>query len=442
MKRHTLLPAVVTSVASWTSLLAAQACPREPIRTVDKSTTCDGLAAATGSVEDSFGSLSLLQKRARERQDESHHPGAGVGVSALQVDDIFTRLDTSHSRLEGATLADAQLGSQEFQAALQRRNEVCMPPEVEGDANLTHSSTFHHQVHRGRTHASSKGIVFAGLLRDVQSSVTALFMTLRAAGKSFARYHIIALENDSRDNTRWRLGEECQSPDSWCFLLHVPSLQTSQDQHVHKRIYHLTQLRQALLEQVRHLISTSSEVWDYVMMFDGDLFAEGSKGFSPPMLDALLGLRMEDSATMSQVYADDPWDVVCANQIANWPNPGRYRDTFALRQTSFIADLKGPIDAGLYYTGNQLDPVKSCFSGLALYRTKALVGTEQCNYSYIDERVCEHIPFHYCLSTKGFKKFAIYPPLVVATNDKGLGTPKETCANLMSFPSLQDLPVR
>lgn len=211
--------------------------------------------------------------------------------------------------------------------------------------------------------------------------------------------------------------------------MHAPSLgHTTQSQGTASRVYHLTQLRQTLLEQVRQLVSSSVESWDYVLMFDGDMFQDGSKGFHPSTVDALLGLKMPDGKT----YADHPLDLVCANQVANWPKAGRFRDTFALKNTSWHESQKRNDDPSLYFSGNQLMPVKSCFSALALYRTHAIFGNEQCNYTYVGEDVCEHVPFNYCLAQKGNDKVAIYPPMVVATNDEG--TPEQHCESLLSLP--------
>jgi len=277
-----------------------------------------------------------------------------------------------------------------------------------------------------------QGIVFAGLLRDIGNGVQPLFATLRAVGQSFARHHIIVVENDSNNETRLRLVQDCQLEDSWCFLLSAPTLgNTTQNEGAPSRVYHLTQLRQTLLQQVRELVSTSDETWDYVLMFDGDMFNKGSKGFHPTMIDALLGLRYDSSSPSSPMYADYPFDVVCANQVANWPEPARYRDVFAFRNLSWDEPVLQTVDPSLYFKGNYLMPVKSCFGALSLYKMDALLSSA-CNYGYVDEEVCEHVPFHYCLAQKGFDRVAIYPQLVVAVDDKG--TPEEHCESLLSLP--------
>merc|ERR1740117_561836 len=96
----------------------------------------------------------------------------------------------------------------------------------------------------------------------------------------------------------------------------------------------------------------------------------------------------------SAVLAEAPWDLVCANQLANWPQPGRYRDTFALKEESYRENPRLPKpEENLFYSGNKLLPVKSCFSGLALYSMHAIVSSG-CNYEFEDEKICEHVTFN------------------------------------------------
>mmetsp|Transcript_67554 Transcript_67554/g.124517 ORF Transcript_67554/g.124517 Transcript_67554/m.124517 type:complete len:154 (-) Transcript_67554:55-516(-) len=152
-------------------------------------------------------------------------------------------------------------------------------------------------------------------------------------------------------------------------------------------------------------------------MFDGDIFNDGSNGFHPTALDALLGFQVQSGKAL---------DVVCGNQLANSPRPGRYRDTFALKMRSWNEKQRGNDAFDIYFKGNELVPVKSCFSGLALYSMNAI--NTQCDYTYQGEGTCEHVPFTKCLAEKGYGSVAIYPPLVVHTNDKGVAV--DDCGSL------------
>jgi hypothetical protein len=301
-------------------------------------------------------------------------------------------------------------------------DRLCVADTVGGEA-LASDVDFQRQAQRGHRAAASKSIIFAGLLRDIGDSAHQLFERLRRAGDAFARYHIIVLENNSKDSTREAMSKECQSQDVWCFELDISQLQESkQDARQQKRVEHLTLLRQSLLEQVRRFLSVSpvGEIsWDFLVNFDGDLFAEGAAGFQPSMLDALLGFPVNDGAK-TQLFAEAPYDFVCANQLANWPRAGRYRDTFALRRQSWFEEKMKNDDESIYFSGNKLVPVKSCFSGLALYSLRS-IEQAACNYTFKGEATCEHVSFHRCLANRGFGKAAIYPALANIVNDNGDG---------------------
>jgi len=310
--------------------------------------------------------------------------------------------------------------------------KLCVADTV-GGATLAADASFQLQAQRGLRAAASKGILFSGLLRNIGTSGPRLLSSLRMVGDAFARYHIVLLENDSWDETRRELEGECKSTDVWCFELSIPRMEKhNQGQGQIDRVRNLVTLRQGLLEKVRQFVSLSPSPekysWDFLMFVDGDMFSKGSEGFHPSMVAALLGFPAAGSASRdhnpfhapesSAVLAEEPWDGVCANQLANSPQPGRYRDTFALRTTNWYNN-KNYWQTQLYYSGNKLVPVKSCFSGLALYSMKALQ-TSGCNYSYEDKDTCEHATFNRCLADHGFDKFAIFPPLTNMVNDNGV----------------------
>lgn len=353
------------------------------------------------------------------RQNSNFEETWGAEVQAYRVrrvGHIFTSLS---AQLPVEAGVDQESSSMEYSQALQQRNEVCVAQAV-GGITVASNPEFKAQIQQGRKAAASKGIIFAGLVRNIHESANRLFATLRAVGKSFAHHHIIVLENNSNDYlTKRGLKQECESSDTWCFLLDIPEMsRVAQDQGAPSRVKHLARLRQSLLLEVRKLAESAETggKWDYVLMFDGDIFDKGSKGFHPTAIDALLGYQ-EAHGTV---------DVACGNQLANQPKPGRYRDTFALKMKSWEEKQRPNQAKDIYFKGNQLVPVKSCFSGLTLYTINAI--NTQCNYVYEGEGTCEHVPFNKCVHEKGHGRTAIYPPLVVHTNDGGVAT--DDCWNL------------
>jgi len=199
-----------------------------------------------------------------------------------------------------------------------------------GGQSLVTSAEFTHQIRRGIASLTRKAVVFAGLLRDIGDSVVALFEALHAAGNAFARHHIIVLENDSKDGeTRTLLSQHCSTKQTWCFELDLPWFGMPQSHEKRGRVLFLTKLREALLQQVRNFVTVSTEHWDYLVNFDGDIFASGSLGFNPPAFLAMFGLSRDGH--------EHAFDVTCANQVTEFETqiPGRFRDTFALRKKSW-----------------------------------------------------------------------------------------------------------
>jgi len=218
------------------------------------------------------------------------------------------------------------------------------------------------------------------------------------------------------------------------------------------RIQHLTSLRGILLKQIRKKLAESPDHYDFVLMYDGDLFAAESRGFDPVSLFALMGMpqlrtnvqyrgklaksssEQESHVPAFLLYADDPYDMVCANQMVG---DGMYRDTFALRFNVPPDPNEGFKRHVHYFKGNRLVNVGSCFSGLALYKASVLV-LPDCGYEYVNEETCEHVPYHMCLHRAGHGKFALYPPLWVVVNQQNvdLGGPmleQVQCGELGSF---------
>jgi len=340
--------------------------------------------------------------------------GESIKAFALLQRSLYVFNDLNETST--AVLTEA---SQDVEDTATDSHEICVPPCV-GGCELLKDQTFHKQLHDGTSAAAEKGLLMAGLMRNDGYKSNKLFDALRNVGKYFARKHLVVIENDSTDDTRAVLKERCQGSDSWCFELTLPEMGEKQDVGVNSRIMHMTSLRKILLQEVRRYVQSSSESWDFLLMFDGDIFSESNGGFDPAATLALMGY---------QSLAEYPPDVVCSNGIMDWSmgGPGRFRDTFALRQNSFDeAELEAGKPGGdLYFKGNEMVQVKSCFSGLALYSLKSLLSSG-CEYSYQDEDTCEHVTLHRCMADKGYGNVSIYPPWTVLYTQ----APPTACAKL------------
>mmetsp|Transcript_39222 Transcript_39222/g.62096 ORF Transcript_39222/g.62096 Transcript_39222/m.62096 type:complete len:518 (-) Transcript_39222:58-1611(-) len=330
--------------------------------------------------------------------------------------------------------------------------KLCVPRCVGGN-ELVGNTDFQAQWKRGYEAASTKGIVFAGLIRNIGDSVGPLLDLFNVVGRAFARYHTFLIENNSKDSTKEHLRKECATRQTTCLELDIDAYsRKDQGQGNPSRVRHFTALRQVMLDTVKTFVTMSVAgvaAWHFLVMFDGDFLTEGSRGFHPSTMFALLGFQpndpsrtgAKDQSSSPQIVAEAPWDVVCANQLANWPEPGRYRDMFAFRNTTWRAGVSMVFDRNTYFRGNRFEQVKSCFSGLAMYSMRTIMDTG-CNYTYEDEFECEHVVFHKCLARAGHNKVAIYPPWAVRVNDHGVVT--QSCAR-MGGPAIdvyeKDLPV-
>jgi hypothetical protein len=253
-----------------------------------------------------------------------------------------------------------------------------------------------------RLHAVAQmRLLMAGLIRDICTSMHQLFSTLRETGSYFKQSHIIVLESKSADCSKKRLNTFCKSYDVTCVRSVPENAQSG------SRIYRLTSLRQTLLEQIRRFALNASVKWERLLYFDGDIFSGGFEyGYSAA---ALLLAPIDDMAV----------DLICANSIRNYPKPGRYRDVFALRENDWHEKvMAGPYftdENAIWFKGDTLVPVLSCFSGLALYSLPTLVASN-CNYTYVSESLCEHVTLHRCLAEHGRFRAAIQPTWAVAFN--------------------------
>jgi len=257
-----------------------------------------------------------------------------------------------------------------------------------------------------------------GMLRNIGDSTPLLFSKLREVGRAFESYQIMVLEGNSVDQTKADLARECPQEDTQCIIEDVENVAHIQGEFVKGRIQHLTKLRQILLKHVK--ANLAKERYDFVLMYDGDLFEGTNPGFNPPNFFALMGYQVEGAGRPSAVYADQPYDLVCANQMVV---DGMYRDTFALRlhkPLNYKSEAFGRHE--IYFHGNSLADVGACFSGLAVFTAEAV--NSSCDYNmYVDEETCEHVPYVQCLADHGYDQVAVYPPLYNAVNSPRVGPP-------------------
>jgi len=259
------------------------------------------------------------------------------------------------------------------------------------------SPQYHQQVRDSVNIAKNKRLIIAGLWRQIGSDgVQGLWKAMTALGAFFRDFQVIMIENDSTDSTRQAIHEVCDSEErAWCFTLKGLGAQVLH-QGAKDRVKGLTALRQTLLMKVREFDPGAS--FDYVMMVDGDIFAQGNGGFD--IGGALSALKLTTPAGGTA-------DAVCAYQVNG--RSSVYYDTFAHR---------GPDCPYKDLSTQQMCPAQSCGGGMVIY-TMAAVHSSNCNYNYVNEATCEHVPFNNCLTEHGHGKIYLYKPWGVAMNVQG-----------------------
>lgn len=254
------------------------------------------------------------------------------------------------------------------------------------------SSAFREQVQEGVKFAEDKRLIIAGLWRQVGTmGVKRIFEALIALGSFFLDYHMIMLENDSTDNTKAAVREQCGAePRATCFLLNGLGAEVLHA-GAKNRVRGLTSLRQMLLTKVKEF--DPSGLFDFVLMVDGDIFSGGNAGFD--IAGALTAFTLTSEKGRKA-------DAVCAYQTAG--NSAKYYDTFAHR---------GPECPYTDLATKPSCPAASCGGGMVVYTRKA-IRESGCSYVFEGEKTCEHVPFNECLRNMGFGNILLHKPWCVS----------------------------
>jgi len=267
-------------------------------------------------------------------------------------------------------------------------------------------------VQKGYKRMKQKSLVICGLARNTADSLDLIIKRLEEVGNLFNTYQVVIFENDSADTTREKLKHwqqrnsnvhllECAVPD--CKLGNRPLYEYGLIGG--GRIDRMAQFRNNYLEVVHDQYAH----FDYMMVVDMDL-----KG--PWSNDGL-----------AHTVAQGNWDAVAAFGLHSLPGTlgmvlavydalayiakdGKYTDSAGFVVNYFkmnFYDLFGK------HKGDAMVPVKSAFSGLALYKIDSI---KNCSYA---GGACEHIGLHKQMAQKGHDKLFINPSLLLLSGHQG-----------------------
>ena len=255
-------------------------------------------------------------------------------------------------------------------------------------------------VNRGLEDASTKRVVIASLVRDVEVRLPEIIKKAESVGKMFLDYRILIVENDSKDATRklllrWAARNPkveilgCGVNAGECTMPKAPKT----DGHYvdRTRIQKMVDLRNIYLDYIKQ----NYEDYDYTIMWD---------------LDTLGSVYLDGIQHSLGYLSQHPdVDVVCSYGIYHWAFFTLFYDTYALlhRNENFhidhktIHDIRKGMWEAKYSRGNDPVEVDSCFSGFAIYRTSSFADPDiRYDMSPPSNLECEHVRLNKKISGK------------------------------------------
>lgn len=246
------------------------------------------------------------------------------------------------------------------------------------------------RVKAGYKRMRGENVIITGLARNLAGVIDVTAARLEALGELFRDYRIFIYENDSKDDTAERLNRWARHKRR----ITIQS-QTRDDpvnpgtrclQRAARMAYYRNCCRRYIIDAI-----VAEPTFGYVIVADLDLRG----GWS---YDGLAN-------TFSYVH----WDAMGSNGILyknRNTRSGRYvhYDVWAFRWHGNWTPCQ-PAEIGPLSWPRGAEPIRlnSCFGGLGVYRSDAVLESE---YSGED---CEHVPFHRRMAEAGFNRLYLNP---------------------------------
>ena len=229
-----------------------------------------------------------------------------------------------------------------------------------------------------------KSVVILGCARDVSNYLNILFKSIEEIQILFDKSKIIIYENDSNDNTLELLN-------NW------GKAQVISEKNVPgERTHRLSHGRNILLTEA---LKENSE---YIIILDLDDRCHNIK--LEGIVDSLKKLNdNEKYAMMGANQKDYYYDLWALRTFDDWM-PGDFLSRVNCGPEQCDSYRNIPEDTGLV-------EVKSCFGGLAIYKTKFIKNCKYYGGEGSDNEVCEHVDFNECIYANNGKLF-INPKMI------------------------------
>lgn len=274
------------------------------------------------------------------------------------------------------------------------------------------------QVEIGKKHFSQNKVIVCGLARNIEETFEYLKSVLKDIVSIFENYEIVFVENDSSDKTRELLFDLKKNASSYGFesdKIHILKLDSNNENLIiddetpwtlnlpvetgkkHSRITKMVFLRNVYMKYINEFI-TPSNFFEYTVMIDCDNVTQHAK---PKNWEVNPNFIQRFSHCGYFFEKDETINGIGANTVSLLDY--KYYDSFSL---DFYPDSLFSYTGG--FNGKDLIPVKSCFGGMMIYKTKSIQGKFYSTFIRIDLfssflgsfkelkfPICEHKPFNY-----------------------------------------------
>jgi len=239
---------------------------------------------------------------------------------------------------------------------------------------------YRESVERGYARMKDRTAVVAGLARDLGDRLPHATASIDAIGGLFGDYRVVLYENDSRDGTPDRLRDWLRPQD---YL-------RSETRHLPKwaSIRHPDRGAQmaAYREQLRQDIVEHGGAADVVLILDTDIAAFSLDG-------------------IAHTLGQDDWDVVGSLGLKEIKGRTVNYDVWAWRDVNHPdPHNRWQINPRTAPRGAALQPVWSCFGGLAIYRAATMRAA-----GYSGDNGGDHYRFHFGLREAGLGRIFCNP---------------------------------
>lgn len=236
---------------------------------------------------------------------------------------------------------------------------------------------------RGRKRMADARVVLCGLVRDAEAVLPLNLARLQHIGSLCGDHRIVIFENDSSDGTPARLAEAARRD---------PRMRVVSETLGRRRWPAVKDLRRAAemadyRNRLQRAVVDAFGDFDHVIVADLDLEGWSYDG-------------------IANGFGHDDWDAMTSQGICFRRGRPMFYDGWAFRTHEEGPYRRYALRTMVFPRGTPPVPVRSAFSGLAIYRMAAFAAGR---YGGED---CEHLVFHDSLARAGYGRVLLNPSML------------------------------